>query len=125
MSHRWSCPSDWEARREGERAFENGRSMYSNPYEDSYWNRDNACREAAEEWERGHRRAEIREEERREEEAAHRRASLRRAEEEAEEAYYYERQAEYEHYAAPQEEPLPEEPPVADAVDPHVGDSNA
>lgn len=29
MSHNWNCPTDWEAKREGERAFEYGRSRYS------------------------------------------------------------------------------------------------
>lgn len=88
MSHRSSCPDDWEARREGERAYDWGRSRSSNPYEDSYWNRDRACPDAAEEWSRGYRRAEMRAEEEREEEAARQRAVRRRAEAE-EEAYYY------------------------------------
>lgn len=73
MSHRWDCPTDWEARREGERAQENGRSRSSNPYDDRYWNRDRACPDAADEWARGYRRAEIREEEQREEEASRQR----------------------------------------------------
>lgn len=89
MSHRWDCPRDWEARHEGERAFDYGRSRSSNPYEDTYWNRDHACHEAAEEWDRGYRRAEMRAEEEREEEAARQRAARRRAEAEAEEAYFY------------------------------------
>lgn len=95
MSHRLNCPSDWEARREGERAHESGRSRSSNPYEDHYWNRDRACPDAAEEWRRGFLRAEIREEERREEEVARRRAAWRRAEADAEEAYYAEQEAYY------------------------------
>lgn len=91
MSHRWNCPTDWEARREGERAAEWGRSRSSNPYEDSYWNRDKACPEAAEEWDRGYRRAEMRAEEEREEEAARQRAIRRRAEED-ETAYWLEQE---------------------------------
>lgn len=84
MSHRWNCPTDWEARHEGERAHEWGRSRSSNPYKESYWNRDKACPEAADEWNRGYRRAEMRAEEEREEEAARQRAAMRRAEAEAE-----------------------------------------
>lgn len=109
MSHRWNCPTDDEARREGERAFEYGRSRYNNPYEDSPWNRDSACPEAAEEWERGHRRAEMRAEEEREEAAAQHRAAMRRAEVEAEELDYYNRQAEADHYAMLQEQDAEED----------------
>ena len=119
MSHRWNCPTDWEAKREGERAFEYGRSRYSNPYEDSPWNRDRACPEAAEEWERGHRYAEMRAEEEREEEAARQRAAMRRAEAEAEESYYLNRAAEdyaqaQEYYAMQDEQAEQELPPADD-----------
>lgn len=92
MSHRWNCHDEYEARREGERAYEYGRSRSSNPYEDSYWNRDRACPDAENAWDRGYRAAEIRDEEEREEAAARQRAAMRRAEEEAEEYAYYERQ---------------------------------
>jgi hypothetical protein len=108
MSHRWDCPSRWEAEREGARAQEWGRSRSSNPYED-YYRRDEGCPESADAWRDGYRRAEIREDERREEEAAQHRAAVRRAEVEAEESYYMEQQ--YEPY--PQEqfpEPPDEEP---------------
>lgn len=86
MSHRWDCPTRWEAEREGERAQEYGRSRSSNPHE-SMWG-DEGCPEAAEAWRSGYRRAEMREEEQREEEAARHRAEARRAYELDEEAYY-------------------------------------
>lgn len=73
MSHRDTCPDPWEARREGERAQENGYGRWRNPYDDQ-WHPECECREAADEWRRGYRSAEIREEEAREEEAARRRA---------------------------------------------------
>lgn len=85
MSHRWDCPTRWEAEREGERAQEWGRSRSSNPHE-SLW-QDEGCPEAAEAWRAGYRRAEIREEEQREEEAAQHRAEMRRAERAAEDLY--------------------------------------
>lgn len=96
MSHRLNCPTEWEARHEGERAFDYGRSRASNPYEDSYGNRERACPEAADDWRSGYRRAEMREEERHEEEAAHRRAEMRRAELQAEEEYYAHPEQQYE-----------------------------
>lgn len=105
MSHRWNCPTDYEARREGERAQDWGSSRSSNPYEDSYWNRDRACPDAAEEWDRGYRYAEMRAEEAREEEAARQRAAWRRAEAEAEEAYYDEQAAYYAQHQPPADEP--------------------
>lgn len=118
MSHRWNCPTDWEARHEGERAFDYGRSPLSNPYEDDYWNRDRACPEAAEEWDRGYRSAEMRAEEEREEEAARQRAAMRRAE--ADEWDDYAQAQEY--YAMQDERQLveSEEPPAVAAVDPGV-----
>src|SRR5262245_59914570 len=89
MSHRWDCPTRWEAEREGERAQEWGRSRSSNPYEEHYWRpRDEGCPEAAEAWRDGYRRAEIREEEQREEDASRARAARHRAELEAEECDY-------------------------------------
>ena len=121
MSHRWNCPTDWEARHEGERAFEYGRSRYSNPYEDGPFNRDSACPEAAEEWDRGHRHAEMRADEEREEEAARQRSERRRAEEQEYDDYAQEQQ----YYAMQDERELAEmeEPPASDAVDPHATDT--
>ena len=93
MSHRWDCPDRWEAERQGERAFDSGRSRSANPHE-SLWH-DEGCPEAADFWRSGYRRAELREEERREEErreeeAAQRRAERQRAELQAEEDNDYE-----------------------------------
>lgn len=62
MSHRDDCPDRWEARREGERAFERGYGR--NPYEPDMWG-ERGCEEAADEWKRGHRSAELREGDRR------------------------------------------------------------
>jgi len=71
MSHRSDCKDPWEARREGERAFERG--FGSNPYREpdtflhgpeSY--EDRRCREeAASAWRRGHSAAEERAQEER------------------------------------------------------------
>lgn len=122
MSHRWNCPDSYEARREGERAFEYGRSRGSNPYEDTYWNRDSACPEAADEWRSGYRRAEMRAEEEREEEAARHRAEARRAEAQAEEDYYY--QQRMEDYGQEQEY-YAELEAQADGEAPSVGDRAA
>lgn len=107
MSHRSDCPSRWDAEREGERAYEWGRSRSSNPHE-SIWGRDEGCEEAADAWRSGYRRAEMREEEEREEEAARQRAAARRAEEMDEEAYYIAARMEEEQryqYEQQQEEP--------------------
>jgi hypothetical protein len=76
MSHRDSCPDEYDARREGERAHERGRGYYSNPYHD----REEGCDEAASAWSRGYRAAEER--------ATAAREERRREEEEAEAAYY-------------------------------------
>ena len=102
MSHRWDCPDRWEAERQGERAFEWGRSRLSNPHE-SLWP-DEGCEDAADAWRSGYRRAEIREEERREEDAARYRAEMRRAEMQAEEDNDYQQQESY-----PQESYPPED----------------
>jgi hypothetical protein len=88
----------------------------SNPYEDSYWNRDTACPEAAEEWSRGYRHAEMRAEEEREEEAARHRAAMRRAEAEAEEWGWMDRQAEADYYAMQQEQYAEEDIRAAEAA---------
>lgn len=90
MSHRRDCPDRWEAERQGERAFEWGRSRSSNPHE-SMWPGE-GCDEAADAWRSGYRRAGIREEEQREEDAARHRAAMRRAELQAEEDYYSQQQ---------------------------------
>lgn len=79
MSHRSDCKDPWEARREGERAYEWGGS---NPYRhgDAFESfEDRHCRERSEsEWRTGYNRAEIAAEERAEEEAHERRAAERR-----------------------------------------------
>ena len=92
MSHRWDCPSEYEARTRGERDYESyGYRRYSTPY-------DGECEEAARAYSRGMASAEYRAEE----EAAERRAIQRRqAEEEAmyqaaiEQQYWEQQQAEY------------------------------
>lgn len=55
MSHEWDCPTEYEARRQGELAGRRGKFYWSNPYEDNGIN-ERPCEEAAEEWERGRRR---------------------------------------------------------------------
>ena len=66
MSHRWDCPTDYEAEREGRRDGEAGyKSRYSNPYSEFGFQ---PCEEAAENWERGFRAGEHVREEREEEE---------------------------------------------------------
>jgi hypothetical protein len=97
MSHRDNCPDRYTARREGERAFDYGRGIYSNPY-------DGGCDEASEEWRRGYREAEDR---RGEEEAAERTAERRHQEYLDEQRYLEER------FYAEQcpEQPMPEEEP--------------
>lgn len=110
MSHRWDCPDPWDARREGERAYESGYGRYSNPYDDPF----TGCRDADDEWRRGYSAAEERaEEERAAEEAAERRraeeAAYERERERAEwEAYMEEQQRAA--YEASLQEPEPEEP---------------
>ena len=59
MSHRYDCPTRWQAEREGERAFERGYG--GNPYRSQ-------CRDAERAWDGGHRYAESREEDRRNDE---------------------------------------------------------
>jgi hypothetical protein len=81
MSHRFDCPSKYEARRTGERAFERGDGSWRNPYK-SDWP-DEGCPEAAQEWRRGYRDAERRQEEREEEERIERHLQEVRAQEEA------------------------------------------
>ena len=76
MSHRWDCPTRWQAEREGERAFERGSGRWNNPYDRQRFERDN-CREAQRSWEDGHRQAERRAEE----QAIERRQSERREQE--------------------------------------------
>jgi hypothetical protein len=103
MSHRWDCPLDYEAEREGRRAGERGlSSRYSNPYSESGWQ---PCEEAQENWDRGFRAGErvreLREEEEREE-----RATERRRQDAAEEEYYYQQQ-----YEAQMQEQYPEPDP--------------
>lgn len=115
MSHRWDCPDDWEARREGERAHDRGASYYSNPY-------DGVCRDASDEWSYAYRRAE----DRAEEEAAEAHAQALRAREarelaDYEERAYYEQQAYYaemqEQYEAEQWQEYTEELEAERAVE--------
>lgn len=94
MSHRWSCPDDWTARREGERALERGDGYWRNPYEDR-WRDGSGCEDAERAWARGYRDAERQEEERVEEARVERhRAEVQR---QAEEQWAYESQQEQEY----------------------------
>ena len=79
MTHRDDCPDRWEARREGERAFEYGHGSWSNPYKSDSFG-DGGCREAEREWEDSYRSARY-DSERREEQLADERAAHRRAQE--------------------------------------------
>lgn len=111
MSHRWDCPTDYEAEREGRRAAERGMSRYSNPYMDHSWT---PCEEAQENWMRGYRAGERARELREEEEREEQRAIERRRQAIEEESYYASLQEEQypePDYPEPQEEtnePQPE-----------------
>ena len=94
MSHSWDCPSTYEARRRGERDYENrGYASHRTPYDDD-------CREARDAYIRGQRNAEYdahrAEDERREREAAQRRAADQRAMEEQWQHEQWERDEEME-----------------------------
>lgn len=79
MSHRWDCPTDYEARRQGSLDYKNrGYRSYSGPYD---------CDEANDAYLRGQRSAEYEAERRAEEEAYDRRQQEYIAEQERE-AYY-------------------------------------
>ena len=93
MSHRWDCPSRWEAEREGEDAFR--RCERENPHEDRYGRE--GCPEAAKAWDEGFRYAERRDEERRAEEAASEQLAHERAMQahHEEERQLYEAQQQY------------------------------
>ena len=88
MGHRWDCPTDWEARRQGERSFERGDGSWRNPYRDD-WHRP-SCEEAERAWSRGYRDAERQAEEH----AAEQRAQARRDQARREEAEYFRMQEE-------------------------------
>jgi hypothetical protein len=95
VSHRNDCPTEWEARSQGARAYERGGSSWGNPY------RDDGCEEAERAWRSGFYRAE-----------------QRRMEEEAERQFWEEdarRREEEAHFAALEseapQEPAPEPPP--------------
>jgi len=88
MGHRWDCPTEWEARRQGERSFERGDGSWRNPYRDD-WHRP-SCEEAEQAWNRGYRDAERQAEER----AAEQRAQARREQYRREEAEYFRMQEE-------------------------------
>lgn len=96
MSHRWNCPDEWTARREGERAQERGEGRWRNPYEDR-WHDGSGCEDAERAWERGYRDAERHAEEREEEARAMRRRQEREREE-YEMQHYYESQQEDDRY---------------------------
>lgn len=101
MSHRDSCPSDYEARREGERAGERGYSR--NPYRETLGER--YCEEAERNWDRGQRAgAEIRREEEMEEA---RKASQRQRVQAEQEEYEYPEHLEQQD----PEQPYPDEEP--------------
>jgi hypothetical protein len=94
VSHRWDCPTDYEAEREGRRAGESGyKSRYSNPYTETGFQ---PCEEAERHWEDGFRAGERAREQQEEEERCAARAARRRAEEAAEEEYWL--QWRYEQY---------------------------
>ena len=101
MSHRWDCPTDYEARRRGERAFERGDGSWRNPYKEQIG--EQSCSEAEENWQRGYRAAERREEEHI--------AELHREQRRQEESRYNEamEQQQYEQRMAEQEEPQQED----------------
>lgn len=119
MSHRWGCTPEWEARAEGERAFDRGASYYgANPYAsyNEYGDQGERrrCEDAEEAWRAGYRSAENRaEEEEAERHAAARREAERREMTAQEEAYY---EAESQRYQQEQweEPPPPEEEPAPD-----------
>ncbi len=86
MSHRDDCPSEWEARRRGERDYEDrGYRSYHTPY-------DGQCEEAVEAYRRAQRSAEYDAQDRAEAREAHRRAVQQREYAEAEEAYQEQQQ---------------------------------
>lgn len=103
MSHRDSCPTDWEARREGERAFDRGYG--SNPYRGGYG--EDRCEEAERAWRRGYSAAE----ERHSEERAAERAAQRRAYERVDEDAYYAEQERryYDEQLWAEQHPLPQQ----------------
>lgn len=104
MSHRDDCPTGWEARRHGERAYERGYG--SNPYRGG--SGEEGCDEAEREWRRGYNAAERRaEEQHAKEAAARRRAEARRQDEE----YLY---AHQEQESEPEPDPGPEPVPSED-----------
>lgn len=102
MSHTDSCPSDWEARREGERAFDRGRSRSSNPYDDQYAYRGYGdppyCEDAARAFDRGYNAARQQREDEEYEARRAEEAARQRAEDEYYERIRYERQQEEQYY---------------------------
>lgn len=96
MAHRNDCPTEWEARREGERAAGNGYGR--NPYRDE-------CEDAERAWDRGYRNMQ----ERREEEEMQRRHEEERERQRIEEDYYRQ-QEEYEQMCQPQVNQPPSPP---------------
>ena len=117
MSHRDSCPDDYEARRQGERAYERGDGSWRNPYRDDY--SGERCEDAELYWRRGYEYAE----QRHEEQTAEERAAQRRAEERAQEERYYLQMQEEAYYRemeerayAEQMQPEPEQPTGSDAA---------
>lgn len=93
MSHRPSCPDEYDAKREGERAFDRGAGEWRNPYRDD-------CDEAASAWSRGYREREREDEREHAEAAAAQRRREAREMEESRLSYEYEQQC----YEAMQDE---------------------
>lgn len=106
MSHRDDCPDRWEARRQGERAFERGYG--SNPYRSRLG--EDGCPDAEREWRSGYYAAERRAEEERAEMAADRRRAEARREEANLQAAWDQQYAQ-QYAQEPQPEPEPQEEP--------------
>ena len=87
MSHRSTCPTEWDARREGERAGYSG--FGGNPYRDTLWIED-ACPEAERAWRSGHYLGEERRQEEEYQEALDRRRAREAKEERLQEEERYE-----------------------------------
>lgn len=105
MSHKWDCPTDWEARREGRLAGERGygRNPYDDPFPGPFHSH---CEEAADNWERGEREGRYAREEREREEEQRLADDRRRYEQEkqsrADVEYLYEQQQQQEEGESPE-----------------------
>jgi hypothetical protein len=122
MSHRDECPTDYEARRQGERAYERGDGSWRNPYRDDY--SGERCEDAERYWRRGYEAAE----QRHEEQMAEERSAQRRAEERAQEERYYLQMQEEAYYREMEERAYAEqmqEEPQPDPISPAAHDSES